>query len=272
MEDKVSALIIVYNEEKLIERCLKSLKNAVDEIFVIHDGACSDNTIKICKKYTKRIFIRPHKGRASLHMIFAFKNIKNKWILKIDADEFLSKPLQKNLKKLIQNKKADAYAFLWRWWDGEKYITKNFPHKMVLFKKSKISFLEFPGNDEPEVLGKILKSDLSLEHKPKYNNFSWKNLMKRGLKRARDQAEYTLKDFDELEKFQYHREDFKNTVKFRRKFPISSMLVFPLLAFFRILLKENAWKEGEPVFKFALSDIIYQAQVSYLIYKLKQRK
>ena len=202
-------------------------------------------------------------------MIYAFENIKNPWIIKLDADEYLSKPLQLNLKKLVHNPKVDAYSFSWPWWDTKKYITKKFPHKMVLFKKSKISFLEFPGNDEPEVLGKMQKSDLQLEHKPTYNNFSWHNLMKRGFKRAKDQAKYTLMDFNSLRQYNYHRPDFKLAIRVRRNFPILSMIPISLLAFFRILFKENAWKQGKPVFKFALSDIIYQAYVCYIIHKLK---
>ena len=218
-KNKISALLILHNEEKLVKRCLESLKGAVDEIFVIHDGSCSDNTLKICKKQANKINIpikiniRPFKGRASLHMIFAFQKIKYDWILKIDADEFLSEELRKNLKKLTKNKNASAYKLRWPWWNTKKYITRNFPHKKALFRKSKVSFIDFPGNDEPDTTGKTIISNLHLEHKPLYNNFSWKNLIKRGAKRAKHQAEYTLKNFKDLERFQYKRKDFKKAIK-----------------------------------------------------------
>ena len=44
--NRISACTIVFNEEKKIRPCLKSLQGCVDEIIVIHDGKCSDKTLK----------------------------------------------------------------------------------------------------------------------------------------------------------------------------------------------------------------------------------
>ena len=49
---KISAVITVYNEEKNIERCLKSLKFA-DEIIVVNNTS-DDKTEEIAKKYSRR--------------------------------------------------------------------------------------------------------------------------------------------------------------------------------------------------------------------------
>jgi Glycosyltransferases involved in cell wall biogenesis len=62
MRNKISACIVVYNEEKVIKRCLDSIKNVVDEIILVHDGPCKDRTLEIAKRYTNKIFIRPHVG------------------------------------------------------------------------------------------------------------------------------------------------------------------------------------------------------------------
>ena len=51
----ISVIMVVYNEEKIIETCLKSVENIASEILVMHDGPCKDNTLKICKKYTNKI-------------------------------------------------------------------------------------------------------------------------------------------------------------------------------------------------------------------------
>ena len=50
----ISACLIVRNEEKMIENCLKSLKD-FDEIIVVDTGSI-DRTIKIAKKYTNKIY------------------------------------------------------------------------------------------------------------------------------------------------------------------------------------------------------------------------
>ena len=47
---KLSAVIITYNEERYIDKCLKSLTNVADEIIVV-DSYSTDNTKIICKKY-----------------------------------------------------------------------------------------------------------------------------------------------------------------------------------------------------------------------------
>lgn len=52
---KVSIILPVYNVEKYIDRCLKSLVNQTMkeiEILIINDGTL-DNSMEICKKYAK---------------------------------------------------------------------------------------------------------------------------------------------------------------------------------------------------------------------------
>ena len=52
--NKISAIILTYNEEIHIDRCIKSLKNFVKEIIII-DSNSNDKTIEICKKNHIRI-------------------------------------------------------------------------------------------------------------------------------------------------------------------------------------------------------------------------
>lgn len=167
----ISAFLVVYNEEKHIERCLNSLKGVVDEIIVIHDGECIDNSLKIAKKFGAKIFIQEHKGMREFHQIFALKQCESEWILQIDADEFLSVELKKELRNLIKVKKVDAYSFVWPLWNGVKYITDKFPHKKVLFRKSKMYYFSFPGKD-PGTYGVTKESNLVLNHQPMYNNYT----------------------------------------------------------------------------------------------------
>ena len=56
MKNKISVVMVVYHEEKIIRRALNSIKDIADEILILHDGPCKDNTLKICQEYTKNIF------------------------------------------------------------------------------------------------------------------------------------------------------------------------------------------------------------------------
>jgi glycosyltransferase involved in cell wall biosynthesis len=86
----ISAVLIVKNEAKVIERCLKSL-HGVDEIIVLDTGS-SDKTASIARAYTRHVIGTP------LIIPFHFAEARNRadgyassdWILTIDADEVLA--------------------------------------------------------------------------------------------------------------------------------------------------------------------------------------
>lgn len=275
MKQKISVISVVHNEEKLIKRCLDSVKNIADEILIMHDGLCKDNTIKICKEYTNKIFMNKiNVGLPGPLIPEMIRRAKGPWILKVDADEFLSPELEKNIRKLIQNPKADAYTFRWLLWDGKKHITKNWPTKMALYRKSKVSSFGFPHWDDPTVNGNIIKSNYKLEHRPKRSPIpSLKEILSRGLKKyGRLHAEYTLKPFEEFDSFQYPRKDFPLYFRFRRKFPLISAVPLTFAAFFKTLFVGGAWKEGYPAFNEAAQSFLYYPYVGYLVHKLKKKK
>ena len=53
--EKLSVVIITYNEEKNIKRCLDSVVPVADEIVVV-DSFSTDDTEAICRKYDVRFF------------------------------------------------------------------------------------------------------------------------------------------------------------------------------------------------------------------------
>lgn len=271
MNEKISAFIIAYHEESLIERALKSLRGVVDEILVFHDGPCSDNTLKIAKKYTKKVFTLQRKGRAALHLIAAIKKAKNDWVLKVDADEFLSEDMKKNINKLAQNKKIAAYTFVWPWWNGKKYISKNYPIKKVMFRKSKASFIQYPGWDEPRTKGETINTSYLLEHKPKKKDSKTiKAFTEKALGRyGKSQARYTIKPLSDFETYNYDATDFPLNIRLRRKFPLLTAPLFSVAAFFIILKKHNFLKEGRQVLIEAVETTIFYLFLGYYVYKLK---
>ena len=98
MNNKISACLVVHNEEKVIRRCLDSIKNVVDEIIVVHDGPCTDKTMEIAREYGAKIYEQPFNGEAEKHRPFSYRMTSGAWILQIDADEYLSK-ITKEYKK-----------------------------------------------------------------------------------------------------------------------------------------------------------------------------
>lgn len=106
---KISASIITLNEERNIEKCLKSLVGVVDEIVVV-DSFSSDKTEEICKKFDARFIKNEFKGHIQ-QKNYAVSCCTYDYVLAIDADEQLSENLRNSIQEVKQNWDADAYVF-----------------------------------------------------------------------------------------------------------------------------------------------------------------
>lgn len=267
--NKISACLVVYNEEKLIARCLDSLKGVVDEIILIHDGQCQDQTLEIARRYGAKIFVREHVGCSEEYRPFCYTQASNNWVLQIDADEFLSPELRNNLKRLVSEPGVSAYEFLWPLWDGTKEISVNWPYKICLFRKDKISFLSII-HFVIEVKGKVVRTNYKLSHRPSYNNYNFSSFIRKQLPWARLQASYYLRDFSQIQKFNYSDSDWPRVIKWRQKFPL---LLIPF-EFFVTVAKNfysGAYKAGLPGSTISLQAGVYRVAVNYYIYKLTRK-
>ncbi len=96
--DQLSVVIITFNEEKNIQKCLQAAAAVADEI-IVYDSFSTDNTCKIAEQLGAKVFQEKWQGYAMS------KNLANEkaafdWILSLDADEVLSQTLQENIIKL----------------------------------------------------------------------------------------------------------------------------------------------------------------------------
>jgi glycosyltransferase involved in cell wall biosynthesis len=175
---QISVCMVIHNEEKTLERCLKSFSDLVSEIIIVHDGKCTDNSLNIAKKYKAKIFVRPFKGYCEYHRPFTFKVAKYDWVLMPDADEYLSPTLQKALARLIKQG-VGVYDFLWPGYDKGK--TYDNAYKRTLFKKSKIKYFSLQ-NQNPLPLDntvKIKRLDYIIHHRRDYDYLNLKLFWKR---------------------------------------------------------------------------------------------
>ena len=105
---KISVIIITLNEENNIEACIRSCK-CFDEIVVIDSGS-TDKTIPIAKKLGAIVFSKKWQGYGPQKR-YAINKTSNNWVLSIDADEFLSNKLQREILSLNLIDKSVAYSF-----------------------------------------------------------------------------------------------------------------------------------------------------------------
>ncbi len=114
MADKlpISLILLTHNEERNIEFCLKSVSNWIGEIVVI-DSFSTDRTLEICRQYNCRIYQHPFEYHAK-QVNWALDNIDFTfdWVLRLDADEFISAELAEELGALFCPFNSDSIAQL----------------------------------------------------------------------------------------------------------------------------------------------------------------
>lgn len=103
--NRLSAVIIAYNEEYNIGRCLASLQGLADEIVVV-DSHSNDRTTEICSSFGARVFQHDFSGYSEQKQ-YAVGLASNDWILSIDADEEVTPGLKQSI---LEQMHADTPA------------------------------------------------------------------------------------------------------------------------------------------------------------------
>lgn len=110
---KLSAVIITFNEQKNIERCILSLEGVCDEIIVV-DSFSTDSTKEICAQFPQVQFYEHKWEGYSEQKNYAHTLVHNDYILSIDADEALSQQLKQSIlqiKETSTQNQTKAIAF-----------------------------------------------------------------------------------------------------------------------------------------------------------------
>lgn len=94
--------MIVKNEEKFLEQCLKSVDQKVDEIIIVDTGS-TDSTVNIAEKYNAKIFSFEWVDDFSIARNFSLEQATSQYILVMDADEYLDEAT--DLAKVIETDK-----------------------------------------------------------------------------------------------------------------------------------------------------------------------
>ena len=98
---KLSVVIITYEEENNIARCLESIKNFADEIVVV-DSESKDRTVEICKSFGCKVVVHAFEGYGRQKQ-FAIDQAAHDWVFSLDADEVLTDKLKSEIHQLLQD-------------------------------------------------------------------------------------------------------------------------------------------------------------------------
>ncbi|MFI5153343.1 MAG: glycosyltransferase family 2 protein, partial [Chitinophagales bacterium] len=106
--DQLSAVIITFNEEQNIGRCIDSVKQVADEIIVL-DSFSTDRTIEIAREKGAIVKQQPFAGY--IEQKNAALDLANfPYVLSLDADEALDERSIQSIKDAKSNFSAKAYT------------------------------------------------------------------------------------------------------------------------------------------------------------------
>ncbi len=103
----ISVCMIVKNEEKVLARCLDSLKGLWEELIIVDTGS-TDATKEIAKKYTDKVYDFEWKENFSDARNYSFSMAKCDYIYSADADEVLDEENRMQFLLLKDNLTSDS--------------------------------------------------------------------------------------------------------------------------------------------------------------------
>ncbi|MBU7317606.1 TPR domain-containing glycosyltransferase [Paenibacillus oleatilyticus] len=102
MNKLLSLCMIVKDEEKTLRRCLDSVKGLVDEIIVVDTGS-TDKTVEIASEFTNHVYPFQWINDFAAAKNEAIRKSTAKWILVLDADEYVQSDEHQRLREHLQN-------------------------------------------------------------------------------------------------------------------------------------------------------------------------
>jgi len=102
---QLSLAMIVKNEARCLARCLQSIRSIVDEM-VIADTGSTDDTVGIAKNFGAKILRFDWVNDFSAARNYSLGQATGDWILVLDADEFASDALAKEIREFVQKQPA----------------------------------------------------------------------------------------------------------------------------------------------------------------------
>ena len=104
----LSVVVITFNEEANIGRCLAALADVADEVLVV-DSYSTDRTVEICREHGARVVQHAFGGYVE-QKNYATAQAKFDHVLQLDADEVLTDELCDSIRSVKQDWQHAAYS------------------------------------------------------------------------------------------------------------------------------------------------------------------
>ena len=105
----LSVIILTYNEQLHIRRCLENVCPIAKKVYVV-DSPSTDKTVEICKEFQNvEVVVHKYPGNQAEQFNWALDNLKidTEWVLRLDADEYMLPELVDELRTKVPSLSRD---------------------------------------------------------------------------------------------------------------------------------------------------------------------
>jgi glycosyltransferase involved in cell wall biosynthesis len=275
----ITAIVLTYNEERNLKDCLDSINDFVDDIIIV-DSISNDKTEEISKNYTSKFYQNKFINQAK-QFIWATNNcnIKNEWILRIDADERWTKEGFEELRDIIENDKADGVYVKMKIFFMGRFIKHGafYPNYFLrVYKKSKGAMEDRWMDEHIKVDGIVVHSSIDVieSNYDRQENISlWTN--KHNGYSTREAVEFliakhNLHDIDTVANFWGNKTERKRWLKENLYFKVP-LFLRPLMYFVYRYIFKLGFLDGKEGFIFhTLHAFWYRFLVDTKVYQIEK--
>ena len=113
MELDISVIILTYNEEIHIRRCIERILPVTGKVFVV-DSYSTDSTVAIAKELGAEVYQNKWENNHAIQFNWALANlpVQTEWVLRLDADEYLTEELIAELQSKFPNLEKDISGII----------------------------------------------------------------------------------------------------------------------------------------------------------------
>ncbi|WP_330368604.1 tetratricopeptide repeat-containing glycosyltransferase family 2 protein [Alkaliphilus metalliredigens] len=169
--------MIVKNEEKVITRCLESIKDIVDEIIIVDTGS-TDHTKAVVQRYTNKVFNFKWIDNFSIARNYAYSKATMDYILWLDADDVVLETDRMMLRQLKQDLDPSIDVVMMKYnvgFDEQGHTTLSYFRERLTKRANNYQWHE-PVHEYLAIDGKIINSDICITHQKEYNSSPDRNL------------------------------------------------------------------------------------------------
>lgn len=214
----ISLCMIVKNEESVLERCLDSVSELVDEIIIVDTGS-TDKTKQIAEKFTDKVFDFTWIDDFSAARNFAFEKAAMDYILWLDADDIILPEDKVKFMELKEELDPMTDVVMMRYnigFDEKGRVVFSYFRERLIKRSRNFKWFE-PVHEYLQFNGQIIHSDIGITHakleqgKSNRNIHIYENLLANGKKLSTRGTYYYAR---ELKDNKHYKEAIKRFSEF----------------------------------------------------------